>query len=189
MDGESSPHVSVDSGVPQGTVLGPLLFLCHINDLPSVVSPHTQVRLFADDCLLYRVIQSAVDQQILQEDLQRLEEWGNRWGMRFHASKCTILRICRSKTPLTKMYTLCGQILTEVDRAKYLGVTISKELSWSPHIDTICNKASGQLSFLRRNLKNCPQHLKEQAYIALVRSVLEYSASIWDPHKLVTSKR
>ena len=85
-EGAESSDAYVESGVPQGTVLGPLLFLCHINDLPERV--RSQVRLFADDCLLYRPINSSDDQTILQEDLKELEEWANTWGMRFNAKKC-----------------------------------------------------------------------------------------------------
>ena len=72
------------SGVPQGTVLGPLLFLLHINDFPSVVS--SKVRLFEDDCLIYRNIKNKQDQITLQIDLNLLENWGNTWGMRFNAA-------------------------------------------------------------------------------------------------------
>lgn len=83
VEGETSNKVTVDSGVPQGTVLGPLLFLCHINDLPLAVK--SQVRLFADDCLLYRKIRSQNDYNILQSDLLELEKWAEKWGMRFNA--------------------------------------------------------------------------------------------------------
>ena len=86
VDGVSSGLVDVDSGVPQGTVLGPILFLLHINDLPSIVS--SKVRLFADDCLIYRQIKSNNDQIELQRDLNLLESWGVKWGMRFNAAKC-----------------------------------------------------------------------------------------------------
>ena len=99
IDGERSRSCSVDSGVPQGTVLGPLLFLCHINDLPSCVT--SQVRLFADDCLLYRSIKSINDQIQLQQDLQSLEKWATTWGMKFNATKCYLMTINRSKNPLT----------------------------------------------------------------------------------------
>ena len=75
VEGEQSEEVTVDSGVPQGTVLGPLLSLCHINDLPDAMK--SSVRLFADDCLLYRTIKSAKDHQLLQEDLKSLEIWAN----------------------------------------------------------------------------------------------------------------
>ena len=78
-------------GVQQGTVLGPLLLLLHINDLPSVVS--SKVRLFADDCLSYRNIKNKEDQIALQKDLNLLENWGNTWGMRFNAAKCNIMRV------------------------------------------------------------------------------------------------
>ena len=80
IDGEESEAVPVDSGVPQGTVLGPLLFLCHINDLPDAVKP--TVRLFADVCLLYRQVKSTEDHISLQQDLQNLETWAKTWGMR-----------------------------------------------------------------------------------------------------------
>ena len=91
LEGEKSSEVTVDSGVPQGTVLGPILFVCHINDLPDVVK--SQVRLFADDCLLYRPINSQKDHDILQQDLKNLETWAENWRMRFNAKKCYILSI------------------------------------------------------------------------------------------------
>ena len=89
VDGKQSSLIDVVSGVPQGTVLGPLLFLLHINDLPSVVS--SKVRLFADDCLIYRNIINKEDQIALQKYLNLLGNWGNTWGMRFNAAKCHII--------------------------------------------------------------------------------------------------
>ena len=96
VDGIQSDLVTVDSGVPQGTVLGPILFLLHINDLPSVIS--SKVRLFADDCLVYREIKNRQDQIALQKDLNLLENWGSKWGMRFNAAKCNIMRMSRKQT-------------------------------------------------------------------------------------------
>ena len=89
VDGKQSSLIDVVSGVPQNTVLGPALFLLHINDLPSVVS--SKVRLFADDCLIYRNVKNKEDQIALQKDIHFLENWGNTWGMRFNASKCNIM--------------------------------------------------------------------------------------------------
>ena len=160
--------------------MGPLLFLLHINDLPQSVT--SSVRLFADDCLLYRTIRSTEDSVCLQRDLDALEAWGARWGMRFNVGKCNILRITRSRSPITRWYTLGGQILQEVDQAKYLGITITSELGWSAHINSTCNKAKSTLGFLKRNLKRAPKGLKELSYFSLVRSKLEYAASIWDPY-------
>ena len=156
------------SGVPQGTVLGPLLFLLHINDLPSVVS--SKVRLFADDCLIYRNIKNKEDQTALQRDLNLLENWGITWGMRFNAAKCNIMRVSLTRDSKLFNYSLTGQVLEEVMDAKYLGVTLSNDLEGSQHIATITNKANSTLSFLRRNLKGCPEKHKQTAYFSLLHS-------------------
>ena len=108
VDGIQSDLVTVDSGVPQGTVLGPILFLLHINDLPSVIS--SKVRLFADDCLVYREIKSRQDQNDLQKDLNLLASLGSTWGMRFNAAKCNIMRVSRKQTPIPYQYELSGQV-------------------------------------------------------------------------------
>ena len=161
----------MDSGVPQGTVLGPIPFLLHINDLPSIVS--SKVRLFADDCLIYRQIKSNNDQIELQRDLNLLESWGAKWGMRFNAAKCNIMRVSRMRLPFLYSYKLSGQVLDEVkDSCKYLGVTISDNLDWSKHITTTTTKANARLSFIKRNLKDCPQKLKEIAYFSLNGTLL-----------------
>ena len=179
VEGEHSESAPVESGVPQGTVLGPLMFLCHINDLPDTVK--SQVRLFAEDCLLYRQIKSQTDHSILQNDLIELEKWAAKWGMRFNAKKCYILSI-RQKS--SRFYQLDGEILQEVNSSPYLGITISNDLQWKTHITNIVKKANSTLGFLRRNLKYCPEECKRLSYIALVRSTLEYGAIVWDPYKL-----
>ena len=177
VDGESSSETKVMSGVPQGTVLGPLLFLVHINDLPDHVT--SSVRLFADDCLLYRQIKTEKDQLELQKDLSNLENWANTWGMKFNAKKCYILTI--SDKGKSKFYQLNSYILKSVENNPYLGILFDNNLKWSTHIDNVSKKASSSLGFVMRNLRKCPQECKKTAYIALVRSTLEYGAVIWDP--------
>ena len=88
-------HSSVDSGVPQGTVLGPLLFLVYVNDIVSDIK--SEIRLFADDCILYRETKSTVDSQILQDDINSLFSWSKLWQMEFNVSKCHIMYFSRSK--------------------------------------------------------------------------------------------
>ena len=161
----------MDSGVLQGTVLGPILFLLHINDLPSIVS--SKVRLFADDCLIYRQIKSNNDQIELQRDLNLLESW----GMRFNAAKCNIMRVSRMRLPFLYLYKLSGQVLDEVKDSKYLGVTISDNLDWSKHITTTTTKANARLSFIKRNLKDCSQKLKGIA-------TSPWYAPLWTTHQL-----
>ena len=177
VDGEFSERAKVESGVPQGTVLGPLLFLCHINDLPECV--RSKVRLFADDCLLYREIKSQKDHVALQNDLKELEQWASNWGMRFNAKKCFIMSI-RNKS--SHFYTLGDHILQQVSETPYLGLTLSEDMKWSTHITKKTKKANSTLGFLRRNLRQCPKPCKHLAYISLVRPILEYGAAVWDPY-------
>jgi hypothetical protein len=173
----NSSDVHVVSGVPQGTVLGPLLFLCHINGLPESVS--SQVRLFADDCLLYRTIKTHKDHITLQNDLNNLEKWASTWGMRLNVTKCYILSVKKSTT---YFYRLNNNILKEVENNPYLGLSTSNDLKWTNHINNICKKASSTVEFIRRNLKHSPAKCRRTAYISLVRSTLEYGAIIWDPY-------
>ena len=159
-----------------------LLFLIFINDIASGLSPGTRIRLFADDCLVYRPIKSLLDQLILQEDLLLLEKWSNTWGMYFNPAKCNILSTRPdTKNHLHHFYMLYGVVLKEVETAKYLGVLLSNTLSWSPHIDTVACKASQKLGFIRCYLMCSPMKSKCMAYSALVRSGMEYAAPIWDP--------
>ena len=181
-DGVKSEHSLVTSGVPQGTVLGPLLFLLYINDMPSVVDPGTSVRLFADDTLIYRVIHSIEDQVVLQRDLARLEQWASTWGMVFNASKCHIMHISRpSCCSHQYMYQFRGIVLSSVTSEKYLGVYLNHDLKWSHHIDQVAAKAARKLGFVRCNLRGAPVDCKKLAYVTLVRSGMEYASVIWDP--------
>ena len=100
--------------------------------------------------------------------------------MRLNAAKCNIMRVSRTRDPKLFNYSLTGQVLEEVMDAKYLMVTLSTDLEWSKHIATITNKANSKLSFLRRNLK-CPEKFKQTAYFSLIRSFMEYGATVWDP--------
>ena len=183
VDGSFSNYVDVESGVPQGTVLGPLLFLLHINYLPSCVN--SKVRLFADHCLLYREIKNNQDQIDMQRDLDALMDWRSTWGMKFNAKKCNIMRVSRSRKPLQHFYNLGNEILQEVSDAKYLGIQIDNKLDWNKYISTVAARGQSKLAFINRNLKGCPKKLRDTAYISLIRPALEYSCSVWYPHKKV----
>ena len=181
VDGSVSEAEKVVSGVPQGTVLGPLLFLLYINDLPNLI--HSQVRLFADDCLLYRVIKHENDHVILQDDLKQLENWQDKWLMQFNPSKCTIMSVKSSRRKAKLFdYHLCKQKLQRVSSSPYLGVELSENLSWDLHIDKTVKKANSVLGLVRRNLFDTPKTTKILAYNSIVRPGLEYASSVWDPH-------
>ena len=144
VDGKSSRPAQVTSGVLQGTVLGPLLFLVYINDLPKEVNSTS--RLFADDCLLYRTIRSEADTIQLQEDLDRLQMWEKNWLMSFNPDKCEVMRITNKRKTINASYSIHGQVLQMTDNAKYLGITIDSKISWRPHISNITKKATKHLS-------------------------------------------
>lgn len=172
--------IPVLSGVPQGSVLGPCLFLLYINDLPDTLE--TNSRLFADDTAVYCKISTANDHNALQQDLDSLATWEQKWDMQFHPDKCTTLPVTRGKRPQHFDYSLHNHTLETVKNAKYLGVTISNDLKWERHINQVCAKANKTLGFLRRNLKVSSRKIKETAYKAFVRPILEYACSVWDPH-------
>ena len=181
LNGVQSSKLSVDSGVPQGTVLGPTLFLLFINDLHEHVS--CSVRLFADDCLLYRITNNANDSNELQKDLSNLEKWEMDWQMKFNPEKCYVINISKKTKPNVFKYKLHDHILETVEDSKYLGVSICNDLDWGVHINNITSKANKTLGFLRRNMKHCSQKVKILTYTSLVRPVLEYSSPVWDPYK------
>ena len=176
----SQSRIDVDlvlSGVPQGTVMGLLLFLIYINDLASVLSLSTACGLFADDCLLYRPIHCMEDKVILQKALGSFFEWDRVWGLKFNVSKCNILHLARPVTKPVRFYTLGGEVISSISEAKYLGVTLSnnygtRSSQWKPHILNTVSRANQRLGFLHRNLRGSPYKLRETAYLALVRSYL-----------------
>ena len=180
INGDKSDSVPVLSGVPQGTVLGPLMFLLYINDIgKNIVS---NIKLFADDCLLYKSINSQKDAEILQEDLNSLIRWSERWQMNFNIKKCYELKITRKLSPLVHGYNIKGVALKPVDEHPYLGVHLSKDLRWNVNVAETSKKANATLGFIRRNLSKCSQDVKDKAYKSLVRPQMEYATAAWDPH-------
>ena len=103
--------------------------------------------------------------------------------MRFNAAKCNIMRVSRIQLMFLCSYKVSSQVLDNVRDSKYLRVTISDNLDWSTHITATTTKANARLSFIKRNLKDCPQKLKEIAYFSLVRSFVDYAPTVLDPHQ------
>ena len=180
LEGNKSSPAPVTSGVTQGSVLAPILFLCYINDLPNQVS--STVRLFADDCLLYRNINTTHDAETLQEDIEKLQTWEVDWLMEFNPDKCEIIRITnRRKKKIVTNYSIHEHQLKEVKGAKYLGVTTDRTLSLNEHINSVTKKANNTRAFLQRNINRCPEAIKTLCYQAFVRPIVEYASTVWDP--------
>ena len=166
--------------MPQGSVLGPGLFIYYINDLPEGLN--SIVRLFADDIITYLVIVNPQDAEKVQEGLTTMGFCEVLWKMKFHATKCKVITVTGKRKPLQTEYKLHDHTLAKVTSAKYLGVTITEDLKWDTHINDTCAKANRTLSFLRRNRNIGLVAIKKQAYFTLVRPLLEYSTTVWTPH-------
>ena len=179
VEGETSCTGDVISGVPQGSVLGPTLFLIYINDLGDGIK--ATVRLFADDTMLYSQISCITDANQLQEDLDKLEEWESKWQMAFNVDKCHLLSVTRKTKRIPTNYSLHGQQLERVSNAKYLGVTINEKLNWSNHIHATAAKANRTAAFAYRNLKGCTPQTQATCFKTLARPIAEYASPIWDP--------
>lgn len=158
-----SDYLNVFSGVPQGSVLAPLLFLIYINDIQSCVQPHIQMRLFADDCVVYTTVNTREDQVKLNDSLAAIQNWCDIWGMKLNATKTTCISFTHKKNALQFTYTINNIPLRKCDEVTYLGVTLTTKLNWEPHINNIYNKALGKLHFLRRKLRNTPPSVKLNA--------------------------
>ena len=180
VEGEQSDPAPVTSGVPQGSVLGPILFLVFINDLPKAIN--SSCRLFADDTIVYREISSPTDSAALQHDLEALQCWEKRWGMSFNPSKCNTINITWKEDPLMTQYTLKDELLENVKIASYLGIQISRDLSWHSHVAKVSAKGNKSLGFIRRNIRTLSKATKTLAYQTLVRPSLEYASCVWAPH-------
>ena len=167
LDGEQSGACPVLSGVPQGSVLGPCLFFMYINDMPDSIK--SNIRLFADDTIMYLTITNHSDCQALQSDLTTLESWESEWLMAFNPEKCEVIRITKKKKTVLFDYKLHGITLQLTKNAKYLGIQISDDLAWSKHINQMTTKSNNTLKFIKRNIQTNIRKIKETAYKTYVR--------------------
>jgi len=104
--------------------------------------------------------------------------------MSFNPTKCVHLIITRKANPLPSCYSIGDSVIQQVNSAKYLGVTITSNRSWSEHITNFTNKANSTRAFLQRNLNQCQQSVKSARYITYVRPILEYASTVWSPHQV-----
>jgi hypothetical protein len=186
LDGTFSDWLPVTSGVPQGSILGSLLFVLYVNDVPNYIQYNsTWITLFADDSKLFKPILDSTSSYNLQSDLDCLQSWSLDWGMAFNKSKCKVMNISTKKTLIREaMYTMDNQSLDCVPFITDLGVTVSNDLSWSRHIESIVAKANKTLGLVKRVFKELPdlKVRKLSVYCALVRPKLEYASSLWSPY-------
>ena len=186
LDGKESHSTPVLSGVPQGSVLGPLLFLIYINDATEQqLNSGSFITLYADDLLLFREISCSDDYVKMQSDVNTLSTWVDKNNLTLNGSKCKCMIISRLKrnSVAAPVLTLYGNPIEEVSSYKYLGVIITNNLMWSTHIEQIASKAKKIIGLIYRQFYNWTSHpALLRLYISLVRPHLEYATQVWNPH-------
>jgi len=170
----------VISGIPQGSVLGPLLFVLYINDLPDKVV--SDLLLFADDTKIFKEVNSINDSLVIQKDVDTLNEWSKDWLLKFHPDKCHVLTLGKlANIKHAHPYSLAGNQLEHVFEEKDLGVLVDAELMFEEHIAKLVNKANSTLGIIRRGFDNLTPKTITTLYSAFVRPHLEYAQSVWSP--------
>ncbi len=181
INNSKSKWMEVTSGIPQGSVLGPLLFVIFINDLPDTVK--SEVFLFADDTKIYKTIENVNDQAILQSDLDQLNQWSDKWLLRFHPAKCKHMHIGKH-IENSHTYKLSSTELETISQEKDIGVVIDHDHEFDCHISEKAKKARQMFAMLRRAF----HHLNDESFLplykTLVRVHLDFASAVWAPYKV-----
>lgn len=171
----------VRSSVPQGSVLGPLLFICYTSDIPSTIQ-HCKLAMFADDIKLYmagdKENQSNM-QQLMQDDLNRLANWSQKWLLRFNPPKCATIHFGNQNQK--HAYNIYNQQIEAHNSERDLGVTVSSNMKFSYHINNICNKARALLAVINRTFDCKSVDVVRKLYVSIIRPLLEYCSPVWNP--------
>ena len=185
-----SKNFTAASGVPQGSHLGPTLFLLFINDIVDQMPPDIMILLFADDIKIAKIIKSQQDAELLQQAIDKLKLWCDQNKLHLNLKKCAVLSIFKKRQHMNVNYTYGDHTFDKVTEHKDLGVLIDRKLLFAKHIDMVTSKATAALGFVKRFCHdiNDVTTLKS-LYYALVQSHLEYCSTVWQPfHKIHKDK-
>ena len=175
--GVLSDSLPVLSGVPQGSVLGPVLFLIFINDL--LVGISSLGKLFADNAKIYREIKSQEDRNILQEDLNKLQEWSRTWLLQFNEDKCKVMHI--GKKQQNYEYQLNNKVLEVTTVEKDLGIHVTPNMKVATHVSKVAAKANSMVGRIKHTFSYMDETMFKALYPSLVRSQMEYAVQAWSP--------
>lgn len=182
--GNTSTWNDVKSGVPQGSVLGPILFIIYINDI--VENLKSDVYLYADDMKIYSRIRCDADRQRLQDDIDTVVDWTDSWLLRLNISKCKVLTVGRQDKALHPYFmNINGNVntLSTIIQEKDLGVVVDSSLSFDLHVQEVVKKANKILGLIKRTFKYLDYTTLTLLYKSMVRSHLEYAQTVWSPYK------
>jgi hypothetical protein len=181
VEGECSSYLEVRSGVPQGSILGPLLFILFINDIFEILNDsEIKMVLYADDAKVSRVINNMYDCIKLQNALTDLVNWSNRWGMSFNPKKCSVMSFSRVNILENYTYAIRECNLNRVYEFNDLGLLVTTDLQWEKYITNCINKANKRFGFIKRCIGyGCSKNVKLICYRSLIRPLLEYCTVVW----------
>lgn len=182
-----SSWAKVESGIPQGSILGPLLFIIYINELPNICDSGSKLYLYADDAKIYKQIFNRQDRDNLQCDLNKLNSWADNWLLKLNIVKCKKISFGRHIEG-TEHYNIDNVDLENVESIKDLGVIYDPYLKFDLHMSEKINKAYSILGIIKRNFKYLDKDSFLVMYKSLVRSHLEYANCIWSPHTVQYKK-
>ena len=176
-DSTSTPR-PVKSGIPQGSVLGPILFIIFINDLPDSIK--SSIKIFADDTKIFRAAKTTTDRDNLQIDLNNLFKWTANWQLPFNIDKCKLMHYGSGNQHFS--YYLNNRHIDTDSKEKDLGVTFDDSLKFAQHMGQIVAKANSRLGLIRNTFTELPPKTLLPLYKSLVRPLLEYAVAVWKPH-------
>ena len=165
----------VTSGVPQGSVLAPIMFQIYINDMQEGLNSY--INLFADDAKLLRVIKRQAYCMELQRDIDKIHEWSKRWKLEFNAKKCHVMEMGKSKTRPTWKYKM-GEVIMKSREEKDLGVIVQDSLSPERHINGICGLTHRTLSNISVAFHYMDKDMMKKIIATMIRPRLEYAAVV-----------
>ena len=183
---ETSSTMGVTSGIPQGSILGPILFLIFINDLPDCVN--STCSIFADDTKIYNTCEN---NSTIQNDINALQDWSHKWQLYFNCTKCKCIHFGKNN-PCNDYYfhnEEDNQSIPKCTEEKDLGVTFDNSLKFDLHIDAIVRKANSMIEIIKRNFTFINKEIFLKLYKAMIRPHLEYGQIIWSPHLIRQSKK
>ena len=180
INGVISDWASIFAGVPQGSILGPLLFLIFINDIVNNIQ--SNIRLLADDTGLYIIVENPNTAALtLNSDLGTIHHWADNWLVDFNPTKTTSLLISRKRIPETHpTLKMNNTDISKKTTHKHLGITFNNSCTWSDHVKNIVEKAWPRLNMLRALKFKLRRHALERMYISFIRPLIEYSDAVWD---------
>ena len=181
-----SNPIAVGSGVVQGSVLGPLIFILFINDIVDCldtdeVNP-TTCCIFADDMKLYSAYEAATDSSSLSNTLKNIESWSHKWQLPINPEKSLLMQVGSSKHDRPK-YFICDKLIAPSDLIRDLGITYDSKLCFHDYINEIVGRAYQRVNLLFRSFVSQNVSILTRAFLTYVRPILEYCTSIWSPHK------